>query len=213
MQSMASRLPLPTLLSFALVAFTIEFDNEAERRQPHRTTTDGSSAVAGAGPWLVSMAMALNCMFWVPAQGIAVRDLERLARTKTNWDGMRRWGYVYFEPSPEDHRPSPPQSALIVRATSKGRLAQEIWRTLLPAIEERWRQRFGNSELDALRSALASIASQFSAEMPDCLPVLKYGLVSEAPKPHKSAPIPSDVSVSATTGIAGTGTAVLCGRV
>jgi hypothetical protein len=30
--------PLPTLLSQALVAFTIEFDNEAERQIRHRTT-------------------------------------------------------------------------------------------------------------------------------------------------------------------------------
>ena len=31
-------LPLPTLLSQPLVAYTIEFDNEAEHRMPHRTT-------------------------------------------------------------------------------------------------------------------------------------------------------------------------------
>ncbi len=30
--------PLPTLLSQALVAHTIELDNEAEHRLPHRTT-------------------------------------------------------------------------------------------------------------------------------------------------------------------------------
>ena len=46
-------LPLSALLSQALVAFTIEFDNEAERRMPHRTTNHGSTAFPG--PWLVSL--------------------------------------------------------------------------------------------------------------------------------------------------------------
>ena len=36
-------LPLPTLLSHVLVAFTIEFDNEAERQIRHRTTKRGLS--------------------------------------------------------------------------------------------------------------------------------------------------------------------------
>ena len=34
-----SLLPLATLLSQVLVAYTIEFDNEFERLMPHRTTT------------------------------------------------------------------------------------------------------------------------------------------------------------------------------
>jgi hypothetical protein len=39
----APHLPLPALLSAALVAFTIEFDNEAEHRMPHRTTNYGAA--------------------------------------------------------------------------------------------------------------------------------------------------------------------------
>lgn len=46
------RLPLPALLSQALVAFTIECDNEFERQMPHRTSNYGSTADRGAGPWL-----------------------------------------------------------------------------------------------------------------------------------------------------------------
>jgi len=49
---MDGRIPLPTLLSQALVAYTVEFDNEAERQMPHRTATRGS-----ADPWLVSLVM------------------------------------------------------------------------------------------------------------------------------------------------------------
>jgi hypothetical protein len=53
-------LPLTTLLSQALVAYTIEFDNEFERQTPHRTTLLGQTG--GGGPWLVSMVMWFNCL-------------------------------------------------------------------------------------------------------------------------------------------------------
>src|SRR6266487_1082973 len=51
-------LPLSALLSQALVAFTIEFDNEAEHRLPHRTTSHGASGPGDGAPapWLVSLA-------------------------------------------------------------------------------------------------------------------------------------------------------------
>jgi hypothetical protein len=54
---MEGHLPLPALVSQALVAFIIEFDDEFERRMPHRTTNHGSTPGAHDAPWLVSMAM------------------------------------------------------------------------------------------------------------------------------------------------------------
>jgi hypothetical protein len=44
MAAMDEGLPLSALLSRALVAFTMEIDNEAEHRMPHRTTDHGSTA-------------------------------------------------------------------------------------------------------------------------------------------------------------------------
>ena len=70
--AMEGRLPLPTLLSHALVAFTIEFDNEFEHRVPHRTTNHGSTG-PGSSPWLVSMVMWLKFLRFVPVDGITVR--------------------------------------------------------------------------------------------------------------------------------------------
>lgn len=192
MQSMVTRPPLSALLSFALVAFTIEFDNESDHRLPHRTTKYGPSAGASGGPWLVSMVMWFNCMRWVTEEGIAVREVERLARTRTNWDGMRRWGYVFFESDRADQRPKPPTSSLIVRATARGRGAQKLWAALVPAVEERWRRRFGDETIDELRSALAALVSQLDSNLPDCLPILRYGLVSEGPQ--RFEPMPADVS-------------------
>ena len=59
---MTEQLPLPAQLSHALVAFTIEFDNEFEHRMPHRTTSHGSTPGMDRPPFLVSMAMWVNCM-------------------------------------------------------------------------------------------------------------------------------------------------------
>ncbi len=111
------RLPLSALLSQALVAFTIEFDNEAEHQIPHRTARHGSTP---GGVWLVSMAMWLNCMRYVSAEPITVGELVSRARCGTNLDGMRRRGYVTLAPHPADTRVKTPDHALLIAATRRG---------------------------------------------------------------------------------------------
>jgi DNA-binding MarR family transcriptional regulator len=189
--STAAALPLPTLLSQAVVAFTIELDNEAEGQIRHRTTLHGlskkSSSKSGAAdslnaPWLVSSIMWSNCMRFVGEDGVRVGELEELARTKTNLDGMQRWRYITVEPDPADPRARPPLSDWVIRATPVGRRAQEVWRPLFGVIEQRWQQRFGKDEIDQLRKPLSELVSQIDAELPgvlpDCLPILQYGLFS-----------------------------------
>ena len=138
-------LPLPALLSQALVAFTIESDNEAEHRMQHRTTSHSSPG--DRGPWLVSMAMWFNCMRFVTEEPMPVSELERLARTGTNLDGMRRWGYVFLESASGDPRRKPRPADLTIRATGKGQRAQQVWRPLPADIEDRWRERFGAAQI------------------------------------------------------------------
>ena len=179
----AGHTPLSALLSFALVAYTIEFDNESEHILPHRTTDHGSGSIPG--PWLVSMAMGFNCLRFVPEEGITMRELERRARTRTNWDGMRRWGYIRFEADPGDNRAKPPASALLVRTTTRGRLVKESMPALLSRIEERWRKRFGNGAILELRRSLIEVAGQQDPALPDCMPILRWGLVTEGPKARK----------------------------
>ena len=58
----AGRLPLSALLSQALVAFIIQFDNGFERQMPHRTSDHGRTPGTNKVPWLVSMAMWSNCV-------------------------------------------------------------------------------------------------------------------------------------------------------
>lgn len=159
----------------------IEFDNEAERQMRHRTTRHGSSTDALGGPWLVSMVMWSNCMRFVGEEGVRVRDLERLARTKTNLNGMERWGYIVIEPDPADSRPRPPHSDWVIRATPAGRKAREVGLPLFGVIEKRWQERFGNDEIFQLRDSLYAVAGQLDGELPDCLPILGYGLFSKGP--------------------------------
>jgi DNA-binding MarR family transcriptional regulator len=129
-----------------------------------------------------------NCMRFVGEEGVRVGELETLAPTATNLPGMERWGYIVVEPEASDIRPKPPRSRWLIRATAKGRQAQEIWRSLFGVIERRWRTRFGADEIDSLRDSLSSLVGQCSADLPDCLPILGYGLFSRRPNRERRTP-------------------------
>ncbi|MGC2331696.1 MAG: MarR family winged helix-turn-helix transcriptional regulator [Candidatus Acidiferrales bacterium] len=106
--------------------------------------------------------MWTNCRQFVGDEdGVTVREIERLARTKTNWHGMQRWGYIRVEPGPNDSRPKPPRRDWVVRATPGGRKAREVGRSLFGEIERRWRERFGTDEIKGLRESLWGVACQF----------------------------------------------------
>jgi len=187
-----TRLPLATLLSHALVAFTIEFDNEFEHQMPHRTTNHGSSSGSRRGPWLVSLVMYSNCMKFVDEKGVTVGELVRLARTHTKLSGMQPWGYIVVAPDPADLRPKPPARDWVIRATPNGQRAREVWEPLFGAIEKRWHDRFGKKEIVQLRQSLAALAGQIDLPLPDCLPILGYGLYSRLPDPNPRAPLARD---------------------
>jgi hypothetical protein len=179
---MANSMPLPSLLSHALVAFTIEFDNEAEQIIPHYTTRLGGTQNAVPKPWLVSMAMYLNCMQFLDEKGMSARKLVRTARAKTNFPGMVRWGYVTIKPDLSRGRAILPKADWIVRPTEAGRRAQEIWQPLVGVIEDRWKKRFSSERVEQLIGSLATLERQFDLDFPDCLPILGYGLRSDRAK-------------------------------
>ena len=178
-------LPLSALLSQALVAFTIEFDNEAEHRLPHRTTSHGSSGRGDGAPapWLVSLAMWENCMRHVTGEPVTVGDLEARARTGTNLDGMRRWGYITIDGTARKVHNGRPGPGAVLRATAAGLRAREIWRPLPALIEQRWHERFGAEQLSRLRDPLTSMVSRLDPGLPDCLPILGAALLSQGPDP------------------------------
>jgi DNA-binding MarR family transcriptional regulator len=198
--SPAGRFPLAAALSQILVAFTIEFDNEFEHQMPHRTTRHGSTG-PGAGvrrpPWLVSMAMWEHCMRFIPEEGIPAAELARRAQLTGHsmQTVLRRmgkwWGYLVVQPDPADTRAKPPQAAWLVRPTSAGRRAQEIWAPLTGMIEERWRDRFGRAEIEQFCAALQGIVVQLDVRLPDYLPV---GELAGGEPPPMLAPAPRSAS-------------------
>jgi DNA-binding MarR family transcriptional regulator len=180
-------LPLPTLLSQPLIAFTIEFDNETEHRLQHRTTIGGPVA-SRRGPWLVSQVMWANFLQFVSADGVRLRELERSARI-TNLPGLQRWGYVLVAPAVDAGQPAPPRRDWVVRLTASGLEAQKVWRPLAGVIEDRWRARFGSPEIAALRGALQALVVQFDVELPPYLPVVRNQLFAEAPPRRGRMPL------------------------
>jgi hypothetical protein len=176
MGAVPDELPLCALLSAALVAFTVELDNEFEHRMPdHRSTARKARAETPRGPYLVSVAMWANCLRYVSEDGVTVAEVARRARTTTNLDGMRRWGYVTVDGAGRGGgaRRSGPDS--ILRLTASGRRAHEVWAPLPAEIETRWETRFGSGAVDRLREALSS-AGETLPVLPDTLPILRYGL-------------------------------------
>jgi DNA-binding MarR family transcriptional regulator len=151
---MGSRAALPTMLSQALIAFTIEFDNEFEHRVEHHTGNK-----PGGGVWLTSMVMWSNFMRLIPADGVALADVAANGRI-TNLGGLQRWGYISVDPADQT-----------VRLKPGGRRAQEVWRPLAGEIEQRWRARFGDAAIVELRQALSRVADP---ALPLYLPVLRY---------------------------------------
>jgi hypothetical protein len=187
-------LSLSALLSQALVAFTIEFDNEAEHRLPHHTTNFGAGR-QGDGVWLVSLVMWENCMRFVTGEPITAGELETVARTGTNLDGMRRWGYVTIDGTSKKVHKARPGPDTVLRATAKGLRARQVWLPLPGLIEERWRERFGAAQLGLLRDSLVQLVDQLDPGLPDCLPILGAGLLSRGPDPAL-APRPGQVEVA-----------------
>jgi len=140
--------------------------------------------------------MWCNCMKYVGPDAVQLGELERLARTHTNLNGMQRWRYITVTPGPTDRDPKRPGPEAVVRATAGGRKAQEIWGPLFGVIDDRWRERFGDDAIADLRAALSGIADRVDLNLPECLPILGYGLFSA--RPQKSDPYqPHDGTASA----------------
>jgi methyltransferase (TIGR00027 family) len=209
-----ARLPLSALLSQALVAFTVEADNETEHRLPHRTQDYGLAPGAPPGaPWLTSLLMYANCLRHLPDAGITVAELRHRARTGTNLDGMRRWRYVTFTPDPGHgshlpggrppvppdglsdgrarvYRTGRPRPDALIRPTSWGIEARDTWQGVTAEVESRWRDRLGAAPFDALRAALAGLVERLDPDLPDCLPILGYGLFTRPDREGKARTAP-----------------------
>jgi DNA-binding MarR family transcriptional regulator len=183
-------LDLATLMSQPLVAFTIELDNEYAHRTAHRTTLQRGVGGRNRGPWLTSFAMYANCLQFLGEGPMSVRDLERSARSSTNLDGMRRWGYIKLSPPPDRPNSKRPNEGWLIELTPAGRMSQESWRPVPEVIEQRWRDRFGTDEVSSLRAVLMEVNLGLDLAYPDFMPILKYGLFTRGRGPRAERPMP-----------------------
>ena len=136
-----------------------------------------------------------NCLRFVTDQPITVHELETLARTGTNLDGMRRWGYLTIDGTAQKIHQGRPGPGAVLRATARGLRARETWLPLPALIEERWRERFGAEPIAQLRRSLEAIAARLDPGLPDCLPILGQVLFSRGPDPAlPPRPEPPDVA-------------------
>ena len=102
----AAGLPVSALLSQALVAFTIEFDNDFELRM-HNAGFPGSR---------LSLVVWANLMRFLCDGECSVSDLARDAltspeRLKHQLGCLERWGFIVTHPNPDAVRPTPKREA------------------------------------------------------------------------------------------------------
>jgi len=164
-------LPLPSVLSQALVAFTIEFDNEAEHRLPHWTTSAGRTASPRESTWLVSQVMWANVLRYIDDDGVRYDELVERARTsRLSLGGLKRWRYIALDPDSGTGRGGSAGIKLgdetLVRLTPAGRRACEVWRPLAAEIETRWASRFGPHAVTDLRESLGAVRDRFDPDVP-----------------------------------------------
>ncbi len=171
-----SELPLSTLLSQVLVAYTVEFDNQAELALPHHTTNHHDKDADDARPktlWLASYVCWANVLHYIGPEGLTVAALEERARTgELLLAKLRSWRYLRLIPPEGQELTRPPSATTLVRTTRHGRLAREIWDGLPPVMDGRWRGRFGNETVERLHGALAAVFTRLRIDPPDFLPVV-----------------------------------------
>ena len=160
------------MLSQALVAHTIELDNEAEHRLPHRITREDDADARRDAPWLISFALWANVLQYLDSPTTVAELRVRGRTTRLLLGGLRRWGYVKITPPAGEPLRKPPQDGAVVRTTDAGRQAGGVFGALPAVIDDRWRTRFGAREIDRLERALRRIFEQLKIDPPDYLPVV-----------------------------------------
>lgn len=146
---MAFRLPLSALLSQALAAFTVEFEQE----------------VADAGFPDLTLALGSNVLRFLDEDGLRVGRIASLAGVSKQAVSqqvgyLEKRGYVEVATDPDDSR------AKLIRLTERGTLSQEVCRPLLGTIEERWERRYGHVPVRGLRESLETVLSQLDETLP-----------------------------------------------
>ncbi len=136
-----ARMNLSALLAKVLLAFTIEFEFD----------------------WKISLPVSANILRILSTEGTRVADLPRLSGIAkegvafaTGW--LERSDYAELAPDPKTGK------GKLIRLTAKGEAAQQAYRRRLIVVDERWRERFGESAVAELRESLMTLIHQKSRE-------------------------------------------------
>jgi len=188
-------LPLSSRLSQALIAYTIEFDDEAELRILHGTTVGGLEGMRAGGVWFTSQVMWTNFIRHMDNRGRPVREVQALAclsenAIKSRLHHLEWWHYLTFAPDPKDPRPKPRYLDQLVKLTPNGEKAAKGWAPISAEVDKRWRKRFGTTNVDNLTSALTKVVAAEAADLPDYMPVVDYqdGMRATLRMPEESPP-------------------------
>jgi hypothetical protein len=165
--------PITSLLSQVLVALTIETDNEFEHRTSHFTTNHGRKG--SFGPWLISYALYANFLRLVPDDGIRMADLAAAAGypppVHPAYHGMRRWGYVTYEPDIAGSSPKAKDAdAIVTLHAVNGKTARDNWAAVQADMKVRWTAR----GLDSLQAALIGLVEDIERPLPEYMPTVTW---------------------------------------
>jgi hypothetical protein len=157
--------PVSELLSRLLVAYTMEFDNEVERRLPHRTSRGPAAGRTGV-PWLVSQPTWANFLDLLDEPA----PLKVLPAELVNIGGLQRWGYLTVGPGAD----------AVATLTATGVAANRVFREVARLIDTRWTDRFG----PGLAAALPAV----DPALPRHLPMASVSRPATPALPRFSAP-------------------------
>lgn len=185
---------LATLLSQTLVAFTVEVDNECERRM-------GDAGYQGAR---VSLVLWLNLIRHISSGGSVVEDLASCSAgskeaLKLQLGCLERWGFVTLAPGSTE-RSSPREAdgraggrregwgsgrgirnSWVVRLSGKGLKAAEASPAAVETVEGRWIARLGNQRIARFRKSAQAAIDMLDLELPWGLPPTLTGRTAAFP--------------------------------
>ena len=174
---MLDRLPFATLLSFAVVAFTIiEFDNEGRKSAcltARRVMARRPASFPNPG-WF-RWSCGRICLRHLPDQGLFRSRTGATGPHAHESPGHGSAGLKLRHRRPPTRPIRVPRRrvphAIAIRPTASGRMAQEIWRPLGAEVETRWQQRIqGAPAFNGLRESLLWLLMHNSIPaFPECL--------------------------------------------
>jgi len=150
----AKPVPLTTLASWIWIAQVIEVDNAFE----------AATAERAGRHFRISFPMWSNGLRFIDSDGITVDELRSRAGAACNIGGLERWGWISVGDVGAKRRDGygshrGVKGGTVLRPTRAGSYARRIWPLVMRDVEERWRQRFGAPEIDALRDVLSTLVT------------------------------------------------------